>query len=116
MAIDFFHKLPYGIIVTVLALRVLQKDETTNKGQTFDIFGGLTLFISLISLLLALSEGKEKGWGSSFIISLFISSIVFFIIFVRIETSVKQPVLDLYHFKNRQFAAANISALISLSL
>ncbi len=109
----FYINLPVGIIGTVLALKVLQKDETDNKGQTFDIFGGLTLFISLISLLLALSEGQEKGWGSSFIISLFISSIVFFIIFVRIETSAKQPVLDLCHFKNRQFAAANISALIS---
>ncbi|MFZ3166551.1 MAG: MFS transporter [Candidatus Methanoperedens sp.] len=109
----FYINLPVGIIGTVMALKILQKDETTNKGQTFDIPGGLTLFISLISLLLALSQGQEKGWGSDFIISLFISSIVFFIIFVRIETTAKQPVLDLGHFKNRQFAAANISALIS---
>ncbi|MCX9087157.1 MAG: MFS transporter [Candidatus Methanoperedens sp.] len=109
----FYINLPVGIIGTVMALKILQKDETNNKDQTFDIPGGLTLFISLISLLLALSEGQEKGWGSDFIISLFISSIVFFIIFVRIETTAKQPVLDLGHFKNRQFAAANISALIS---
>ena len=110
----FYINLPVGIIGTVMALKFLHKDETANnKDQTFDIPGGLTLFISLISLLLALSEGQEKGWGSGFIISLFISSIVFFIIFVRIETTAKQPVLDLQHFKNRQFAAANISALIS---
>lgn len=109
----FYINIPVGIFGTVVALKVLQKEETINKDQTFDIPGGLTLFISLISLLLALSEGQEKGWGSSFIISLFVSSIVFFILFVRIETTAKQPVLDLKHFRNRQFASANISALIS---
>jgi EmrB/QacA subfamily drug resistance transporter len=109
----FYINIPVGIFGTVMALKILQKEETTTRNQTFDIPGGLTLFISLISLLLALSEGQEKGWGSSFILSLFVSSIVFFILFVRIETKTKQPVLDLVHFRNRQFAAANISALIS---
>jgi len=109
----FYINIPVGIFGTVMALKVLQKEETTNKNQTFDIPGGLTLFFSLISLLLALSEGQEKGWGSSFIIFLFVSSIVLFILFVSIEIKTKQPVLDLVHFRNRQFAAANISALIS---
>ncbi len=109
----FYINIPVGVFGTVMALRVLKKEETANKNQTFDIPGGLTLFISLISLLLALSEGQEKGWDSSFIIFLFVSSIVLFILFVRIEIKTKQPVLDLVHFRNRQFAAANISALIS---
>jgi MFS family permease len=95
-----------------MALKVLHDDEKS-KGQEFDIPGALTLFISLISLLLALSEGQDKGWGSSFIIFLFATSLVIFIVFVRIEIRAKQPVLDLRHFRNSQFAAANISALIS---
>lgn len=109
----FYINLPIGIIGTIMALKVLQKDEDKNKGQTFDIPGGFTLFISLISLLLALSEGQDKGWGSNLIIFLFVLSGLFFIIFILIETRAKQPVLDISHFSNRQFAAANISALIS---
>jgi EmrB/QacA subfamily drug resistance transporter len=108
----FYINIPVGIVGTIMALKVLHNDEKS-KGQSFDIPGALTLFISLVSLLLALSEGQEKGWGSSFIIFLFVSSLVFFTIFVTIETRTKQPVLDLRHFKNKQFAAANISALIS---
>jgi len=108
----FLINIPVGIVGTIMALKVLHTDEKS-KGQEFDIPGALTLFISLISLLLALSEGQEKGWGSSFIIFLFVSSLVFFIIFVNIELRAKQPVLDLRHFMNRPFAAANISALIS---
>jgi EmrB/QacA subfamily drug resistance transporter len=108
----FYINIPVGIVGTIMAFKVLHDDEKS-KGQSFDIPGALTLFISLISLLLALSEGQEKGWDSSFIILLFISSVVFFTIFVNIEIRAKQPVIDLRHFRNRQFAAANISALIS---
>jgi EmrB/QacA subfamily drug resistance transporter len=108
----FYVNIPVGIFGTAMALKVLHKDETT-KGQTFDIPGGLTLFLSLTSLLMALSEGQEKGWGSAFITFLFILSIILFILFIKVEIKATQPVLDLSHFNNRQFAAANISALIS---
>lgn len=108
----FYINIPVGIVGTIMALKVLHNDEKS-KGQEFDIPGALTLFISLIALLLALSEGQEKGWGSSFIIFLFVSSLAIFLIFITIELRAKQPVLDLRHFRNRPFAAANISALIS---
>ena len=108
----FYINIPVGIVGTIMAFKVLHADEKS-KGQEFDIPGALTLFVSLIALLLALSEGQEKGWGSSFIISLFILSLAIFIIFINIELRAKQPVLDLRHFRNRPFAAANISALIS---
>jgi EmrB/QacA subfamily drug resistance transporter len=108
----FYINIPVGIFGTAMALTVLRKDETTS-GQTFDIPGALTLFIGLIALLLALSQGQESGWLSSFIILLFILSILFFIIFILIENKARHPVMELRHFRNRPFAAANISALIS---
>ena len=108
----FYINIPVGILGTAIALTVLRKDETV-LGQTFDIPGAFSLFISLISLLLALSEGQELGWRSSYITLLFISSIVFFILFIKIENKVKQPVMELRHFRNLPFASANISALIS---
>lgn len=108
----FYINIPVGIFGTIMAQTVLRKDETI-RGQTFDIPGAFTLFISLISLLLALSEGQEFGWRSNYITLLFISSIVFFILFIKVETNVKQPVMELGHFRNLPFAAANISAFIS---
>jgi EmrB/QacA subfamily drug resistance transporter len=108
----FYINIPVGIFGTSMALIVLGKDETTS-GQTFDIPGALSLFIGLVSLLLALSQGQELGWLSGYIILLFILSIVFFIIFILVETKSRHPVMELRHFRNRPFAAANISALIS---
>jgi EmrB/QacA subfamily drug resistance transporter len=108
----FFINIPVGTMGTIIALMVLKQDETI-KGQTFDIPGAVTLFISLISLLLALSEGQEAGWGSTQIILLLVISIIFFILFIRVEKKASQPMMELRHFRNRPFAAANISALIS---
>lgn len=108
----FYINIPVGIIGTAMAIKVLAKEETTN-GQTFDLLGALTLFISLISLLMALSMGQELGWGSGYIILLFGSSIIFLILFIIIENKARHPVMELRHFRNRPFAAANISAMIS---
>ncbi|MFZ3059567.1 MAG: MFS transporter [Candidatus Methanoperedens sp.] len=108
----FYINIPIGIFGTAMALTVLRKDETTS-GQTFDIPGALALFISLMALLLALSQGQEAGWLSGYIILLFVLSIVFIIIFIRIENQARHPVMELSNFRNRPFAAANISALIS---
>lgn len=108
----FYINIPVGIFGTAMALSVLRREETTG-GQTFDIPGALTLFISLISLLLALSRGQEFGWRSSYIISLFASSLVFFILFIIAESKAGQPMMELRHFSNKPFAAASISALIS---
>ncbi len=108
----FYINIPIGIFGTAMGLIVLRKEETTS-GQTFDIPGALALFIGLVSLLLALSQGQELGWRSRYIILLFILSAVFFIIFILVEDRARHPVIELRHFRNRPFAAANISALIS---
>ncbi len=108
----FYINIPIGIFGTLMALRVLHKDET-NPGQTFDVSGALTLFMSLILLLLALSQGQDSGWESGYILSLFILSAVLFIVFIYVETKARHPMMELRHFKNRPFAAANISSMIS---
>ena len=108
----FYINIPIGIFGTLMALRILHKDET-NPGQTFDVSGALTLFMSLILLLLALSQGQDSGWESGYIISLFILSAVLFIVFIYVETKARHPMMELRHFKNRPFASANISSMIS---
>ncbi len=108
----FYVNIPVGIFGTAMAIIILGKEDTTS-GQTFDIPGALSLFIGLVALLLALSQGQEIGWRSKYIILLFILSVVFFIIFILVENRARHPMMELRHFRNRPFAAANISALIS---
>ncbi|NJD77229.1 MAG: MFS transporter [Candidatus Methanoperedens sp.] len=107
----FYINIPVGIIGIVMASAILHKDKTLGD-SAFDVPGAITLFIGLVALLLALSEGQELGWISGYIIALFGLSILFFIFFTYIENRAKEPIIDLRHFRNKPFAAANISALI----
>jgi len=107
----FFINIPVGAVGVLTAVSALRKDETI-RGQTFDLPGAVTLFIGLVSLLLALSQGHKTGWTSSYIISLFSISVVFFVLFIIVENRAKEPIMELQHFRNRPFAAANISTLL----
>jgi EmrB/QacA subfamily drug resistance transporter len=108
----FYINIPVGIVGTAMAFYILNKDDTI-KGQKFDLPGAFALFIGLMLLLFALSEGEGLGWTSPAIILLFVLAAVFFVLFIIVENKASQPVMELRHFRNMPFAAANISALIS---
>lgn len=108
----FFINIPVGIFGTAYALKTLKKDEL-HKGQKFDFYGALFMFISVTSLMLGVTEGQELGWFSSEIIALFITFAVFFLLFLRVEASASQPMVDLSLFRNRLYSASNLSSFLS---
>ncbi|HEY9207099.1 MAG TPA: MFS transporter [Candidatus Methanoperedens sp.] len=107
----FYINIPVGIVGVTMASTILRRDENA-RGPTFDVPGAVTLFAGLVSLLLAFSEGQELGWSSGYIAALIGISIMFFILFFRIENRAKEPIMELRHFRNKPFAAANISAFL----
>lgn len=108
----FYINIPIGIIATAMAMSILKK-EATSKNQKFDFLGAVALFISLVSLLFALSKGQQIGWTSTYILLLFALFIAFIFIFLIVEYKATHPMMDLSLFKNQSFTASNISALIS---
>ncbi len=108
----FLINLPIGILAICLAMKLL-KPVGAAKKQVFDIPGALTIFLALMTFLLAASHGQQWGWTSPIIVGLLTASILFFIMFIYFELRVAQPMLDLSLFKIRLFTMANISALIS---
>ncbi|MBO8137675.1 MAG: MFS transporter [Desulfotomaculum sp.] len=108
----FLINLPIGIFAIYKASTVL-KPTTPDKNQRFDTAGAVTLFLALITFLLAASHGQQWGWNSAAIIGLITSSLFFLALFIWIELNVPQPMMDLSLFKIRLFTMANISALIS---
>jgi len=111
----FFINLPIGILVITMSLLMLKESGTPNRSERFDVLGAGTFSASLTALLLALTLGPSYGWAGFSITSLFLISVVFFILFVVIEGRMSQEaMLDLYLFlRNRLFAAANLSAFLN---
>lgn len=103
----FFVNLPVGIIGWLLAVRFIPHDVPPG-GQQFDFAGAITLGVSLLALLLALTVGQEIGFGAPMILALFAVWLVLFVAFILIELRVAQPMLDLRLFRKMIFAV-NVS-------
>jgi EmrB/QacA subfamily drug resistance transporter len=108
----FTINLPIGVIGVLLAvffLPAFPKKET----DRLDIGGAVTSVLMLFSILMALSEGSTWGWSSEPIVLLFYLFAVSLVLFIIIELTVKNPLLNLRIFKNITFTMANVMSAIS---
>ncbi len=110
----FYVNIPIGILVVAMSLWKL-KDPLKSSEKGFDLTGALSFSLGIIPLLLALTLGGIYGWSTPMIITLLIASGAFLVGFVLLERKKgDQAMLDVTLFtRNRQFSAANISALLN---
>jgi EmrB/QacA subfamily drug resistance transporter len=108
----FFVNLPVGLIGTVMAWRFVPNFKPTGR-QRFDYWGALTLFTSLLALLLALTLGQQLGFGDSRIALLFAVWLIFLIVFVVIETRTAHPMIDLQIFRNVLFSVNLVTGFVT---
>jgi len=108
----FFVNLPVGILGIWMVLRYVPAYRPTSR-QRFDIWGALTLFASLLSLLLALTNGQERGFSSPPILGTFAASALFLILFLVIELRSDYPMVDLSLFRNRLFSTNLATAILT---
>jgi EmrB/QacA subfamily drug resistance transporter len=111
----FFVNIPIGILGILIVLRFVP-DIRPPGGQRFDYLGAATLCISLIGLLLGLTLGQQFGFDQLIIRMLFVTCIVFLILFVFIEWKSGQPMVDLTLFRNSLFSVNLINGFISFVL
>ncbi|NIM93502.1 MAG: DHA2 family efflux MFS transporter permease subunit, partial [Anaerolineales bacterium] len=108
----FFVNLPVGILGILMVLRFVPASRPKWSGR-FDFLGAITLFISLISLLFALTVGQEQGFTERLVLVLFLISIVFLVLFLLIEQKIEHPMVDLTMFENRKFSVGLISGFLT---
>lgn len=108
----FFVNLPVGIVGTWMALRFIPAHKPVGK-QRFDYPGAVSLFISLLALLLALTVGQQIGFGQRPIVALFIGWGVFLVLFIAIELKSSQPMIDLRLFRNMLLSINLVTGFIT---
>ncbi|MGD2132689.1 MAG: MDR family MFS transporter, partial [Maricaulaceae bacterium] len=108
----FYVNLP----TSVLALAMIffkMPDIRHRDGGKIDILGGALVIIGIGALLLALSwGGRDYGWASPMILSLFAFSAIVTAAFVFVESKFSEPILPLELFKIRSFSTTNVAAAI----
>ena len=103
----YFINIPIGIVGVLVSYRLLPHFPKTT-GRRFDLAGWVTIAVSLFSLLLALSEGEKWHWTSYKVLILLTVGVLSLALFVVIELSAEQPLLDLRIFKSFNFTISAV--------
>ena len=82
------------------------------KTTFFDWWGALTLGGMLSALVLVLDQGPDWGWLSAQSLICYLSTVVLLGVFIKIEKSVPEPIVDLKFFKIPAFLNALLNNFV----
>ena len=94
-----------GVTALAIALRVVPRSRS-EVARSLDIRGQVLAVVLLASLTYALIEAPRYGWGSPRIAILLAADVVLTGVFAFVELRVREPLIDLRVFRDRQFAGA----------
>ena len=94
------------VAVALIAGALLIPRSRERIHAPLDPVGALLSIAGLSTLVYALIEAPDHGWGSTTTIATFAVAIAVIFAFVRWELHTAQPMLDLRYFKNPRFSAA----------
>ncbi|HEY3962574.1 MAG TPA: MFS transporter [Gaiellaceae bacterium] len=105
----FFVNIPIGIGAVVLASRQLRESSDPDESR-LDPVGLVTLTSGLFCLILALIEGNDHGWTSTFILSLLVAAVVLLTLFFASQAVDRTTMIDLSLFRRPAFVGAQTTA------
>lgn len=108
----FYVNVPIGIVAIALALRALP-DDSRRSAQRFDVVGAALLGLSLLLILLSLTEGQQLGFGSPLILGALAGGLLLLAAFLAWERRTPEPMIDLALFASRPFSMALLSAVLA---
>lgn len=108
----FYVNVPLGVVGFIATLRLLHEPKRSGRGR-FDPAGAALLTIGLAAITLGLSFGQEWGWTSLTLIATLLIGLVALVALVFVEQRVASPIVPLNLLKNRVFASANLSLILS---
>ena len=104
----FFATIPLALLSIAAVTVVLRSDGPDTRemsgGPRFDWLGAAMSSGSLVSFLLAMTNGYRAGWTSASIVAGFGTALVLLIAFVLWELRAADPMLDLRSFRSRGFS------------
>ncbi|MBC7248645.1 MAG: MFS transporter [Anaerolineae bacterium] len=103
------------LVLSVIAVLIGVPSLKKQAAHKIDFLGSVILAVASSTMLLGFSwAGAMYPWGSIQIIGLLGSSVVFWALFIWVESKAEEPMLDPQLLTNRTFMIASMSGLLSL--
>lgn len=102
-------------LALMIAAAVIVKESPVRRKETIDFAGVGALSLSVVFLILGLSQGEYWGWTSLAVFASFLLSVVSLIAFVIIERRVDMPFINLRLLRVRNIFLANVTGLFAMS-
>ena len=99
----FLVNIPIGIGVSILSLIFLPKEPASSEPKHLDLMGAITITTSLMLTVYAIINKN---------LTIFVVSIILFVIFLEIEKRVKSPIMPLHLFHLRNVTVSNLVAVL----
>ena len=97
-------------VVAASAAWLLVPESPVRTPGGVPVLPALPLAIALVALLLAVSQGNRWGWGSPAVVGLLAVALVVGLVWVRIETCVAVPLIDMRMMRLRGVWTTNVVA------
>jgi EmrB/QacA subfamily drug resistance transporter len=108
----FLVNLPIGVAVYALCMILLPDSRGHAAGGRLDVTGAVTVTLSLMLAVYAIVNGNEAGWQSAQTIGLIVASAVLMVVFLIVESRVREPLMPLKLFRSRNVSVSNIVGVL----
>jgi EmrB/QacA subfamily drug resistance transporter len=108
----FFINIPVGLVLILLAARLLPADRVDVGRRRFDVLGATTVTGGLLLFVYGLNRGAEHGWTSATTIAIFAAAVILLAAFVRVEARSSSPLVPGSALRNRTMVAADLAAFL----
>ena|SRR6218665_1332778 len=101
----FLIHVPIAVLAVILVYGYVDESKDTDI-KKLDIWGMLTLSVSVFGLTYFITQGPDLGFTSPIALSSIIITIISFILFLWIEKRISYPMFDFLIFRIRNFSGA----------
>ena len=101
-----------AVVCMALAAAKVSESSDPDRPRSIDVGGSLLVALTLTPVILALSKGSDWGWTSPAVLGCILVSLLSGFAFVRVESRVAVPMLDLALLRNRVLVGSTIAILI----
>lgn len=99
----FWVNVPLGLLAGVMVARFVPPSSPGVKGQRFDLLGAFLLFATLVCYALGMTTGQRWGFGEMHVVGLLVAAGFGVLVFIWVESRLRQPMLDLNMFRDSLF-------------